>query len=373
MWNITGNTAYRDKALQILNAYGSTSTATDGAPDAQLNGLPGFLLVNAAEIMRYTGSGWPSANISQFGTMMQNVFYPIMQNFNPSAHGGWDAICMETLMGIAIFNNDTAMFNKVGRYALNGEGNGSFRWYMLSSGQAEESNRDQAHTQLALGSLCNVGEMAYKQGMETLYSSFSEVLKHGFEYTAKYNNGNTVALTTHYDYCEVNLSDYVPDTISAISRGVYRPIYEMAYNHYVIRKGGTMPYSLTAKQNLGPEGETPYSDHPSFGTLFFYSGSNAGATSVTPSLVLQETGNAATNPTARYSNGNIWVKGCRPNEQLGISLTDLSGKTLGIYHAQTDGNGNVLFATNQRLNVGVCIIRIQDGQKVTAAKLPILH
>jgi Domain of unknown function (DUF4979)/Alginate lyase len=364
MWNITGNTAYRDKALQILNAYGSTSTSV-ASTDIELNGLPAFLLINAAEIMRYTNSGWTSTAINTFGTMMQNLFYPILQNFKPAAHGNWDAICMEALMGIAIFNNDTAMFNRVGRYALNGEGNGSFRWYLLSSGQAQESNRDQAHTQLCLGALCNVAEMAYKQGLETFYSAFSNGLKKGFEYTANYNNGNTGPFVTRYDYFERNYSDYVPDNISATSRGIYRPIYEMAYNHYVIRKGGTMPNTLIAKQNLGAEGETSAADHPSFGTLFFYSGSNAAATSINVPVATENTQPCSIKRVGAY------IVGCGFKHQVPVQLliNDFNGKTSKQINLMSDNNGNVQFKLGNNICKSPYTVTMSDGQQTASAKL----
>jgi len=370
MWNITGNTAYRDKALQILNAYASTSTGTDGAGDAQLNGLAGFLFVNAAEIMRYTNSGWSATNIAQCETMLKNVFYPVMQDFKPRAHGAWDAICMETLMAVAIFTNDIPMFNKVGNYALNGEGNGSLRWYFLSSGQAEESNRDQAHTQLALGALNNVAEMAYKQGMEILYTSFSKAIKTGFEYTAKYNNGNSVSYTTHYDYCEVNLNDYTPEAISATERGVYRPIYEMAFNHYVVRKNGTMPYSLTAKQNLGPEGESMYADHPGFGTLFFYSGTNAATTSAVKTENALDMISSSSGAQVYYASGNLKVQGWKASTQIQVALIDLSGRVIQRFASSTNDTGEATYALNKPAD-GIYIVKVVDGEKSLNIKLAI--
>ncbi len=53
--------------------------------DAQLAAaLSGTQLVNAAEILRYTYSGWSSANISKFANMILNIFYSPSSQTTPS-------------------------------------------------------------------------------------------------------------------------------------------------------------------------------------------------------------------------------------------------------------------------------------------------
>ncbi len=269
MYNITGNAAHAVKSTQILDAYASTTTAIVGG-DAELNGLYGFMFANAAELMRHTYSGWPQANQVQCETMLKNVFYPVLQNFRPCAHGNWDIICMKALMSIAVYCNDTAMFNRVVNYFYHGEGNGSIDNYVLTAaGQLQESNRDQPHTMLALGSMAEIAEMALKQGVD-LYSSSGNAIMRGFEYTSKYNLGNTVPYETAYDYCEKNYSDYTPEAISANGRGQFRSVFEIAYNHYVYRKGLQMPWTQEVLHTMGPEGAPFGADNPGYGSLLFY-------------------------------------------------------------------------------------------------------
>jgi len=53
--------------------------------DAQLAAaLSGTQLVNAAEIIRYTYSGWSSADISKFENMILNIFYPPSSQTTPT-------------------------------------------------------------------------------------------------------------------------------------------------------------------------------------------------------------------------------------------------------------------------------------------------
>ncbi|WP_164972591.1 DUF4979 domain-containing protein [Lacibacter luteus] len=270
MWNITGNEAHALKSIEILDAYAGFTEGIIGA-DAELNGLYGFMLANAAELMRYTYSGWAPEKVLQCQNMLKNVFYPTLQNFRPCAHGNWDIICMKALMAIAVFSNDNAMFNKVVNYFYYGEGNGSIGKYVLTdAGQLQESNRDQPHTMLAMGSLAELAEIALKQGFD-LYAANNNAIMRGYEYTAKYNLGYDVPYQTSYDFCEKNYQDYTPESISSNGRGSFRAVFEIAYNHYVFRKNKTMPNTLEALATvIGAEGAPFGADNPGYGSLFFY-------------------------------------------------------------------------------------------------------
>ncbi|MEO8238100.1 MAG: DUF4979 domain-containing protein [Flavobacterium sp.] len=269
MYKITGDEAHALKAIEILDAYSATTQSIVGA-DAELNGLYGFMLVNAAEIMRSIYPAWPAAKILQCQNMLKSVFYPVIGNFRPCAHGNWDIICMKALMGIAIFTEDTAMFNKTVNYYYYGEGNGSIKNYVITdAGQLQESNRDQPHTMLAIGSLAELAEMALKQGVD-LYAANNNAIMRGYEYTSQYNLGLDVPYQTSYDYCEKNYTDYTPTAISATGRGAFRAVFEIAYNHYVYRKGIAMPQTKAVLGQMGPEGAPFGADNPGYGSLFFY-------------------------------------------------------------------------------------------------------
>ncbi|WP_324680705.1 DUF4979 domain-containing protein [Hymenobacter sp. GOD-10R] len=269
MWNITGNVAHAQKAVEILDAYADFTVGIQGA-DAELNGLYGFMFANAAELIKATYSAWPVASVTKCQTMLKSVFYPTLQNFRPCAHGNWDIICMKGLMAIAVFSDDNTMFNRAANYFYTGEGNGSIDNYVLTAdGQLQESNRDQPHTMLAIGSLAEIGEIGVKQGID-FYGASNNAILRGYEYTARYNLGNTVPYVTAYDYCERNYTDQTPEAISANGRGDFRAVFEIAYNHYVFRKGLTMPFTLQVLGRVGPEGAPAGADNPGYGSLLFY-------------------------------------------------------------------------------------------------------
>ena len=99
-----------------------------------------------------------------------------------------------------------------------------------------------------------------------MYAALDNRLLTGYEYTAKYNLGKSVPFTTWTDisgrYCNWQ-------TISDKLRGVFRPIYEIVYNHYVTRKGLDMPYTRRVLSKMSVEGASKWCDGPGYGTLFF--------------------------------------------------------------------------------------------------------
>lgn len=82
---ITGEVVYAEKSVEIFNDWASTLKLINGT-DAQLvAALAGTQFVNAAEIIRYTYSGWAESDISTFEDMILNIFYPPASQTTPTA------------------------------------------------------------------------------------------------------------------------------------------------------------------------------------------------------------------------------------------------------------------------------------------------
>jgi hypothetical protein len=110
-------------------------------------------------------------------------------------------------------------------------------------GQSSESGRDQAHTQLGLGNFGEAFQMAWNQG-DDLFSLLENRLLFGYEYTARYNLGYTVHYNKDFYRCDAFLVNGPWPIISNVTRGEWRPIWELPYAHYVSIKGLSMPYTL---------------------------------------------------------------------------------------------------------------------------------
>lgn len=266
MWNITGDSAYAKKAIEIINAWSSTLKSITGRDAVLMAGLGPFKMVNAAEIMRYTYNGWSEKDIRQTEQHFKDVIYPVIKDFAPFANGNWDAAAIQTVMAIGVFCNDRSIFDRALNYYVNGQGDGRLTWYVINeAGQIQESGRDQQHTQLGIGLLSESCEIAWHQGLN-LYGYADNRLLKGFEYVAKFNLGNEVPFTETLD----RTGKYHHTIISQQGRGSLRAVYEKIYYHYVNRMGMSAPFTQQAAEKLRPEGPgKPGADHPGYGTLYY--------------------------------------------------------------------------------------------------------
>lgn len=265
MWCVTGEEAHARKAVAILDAWSAALRRMDGR-DVQLGaGLNGFKFANAAELMRHAYAGWGPAEVARCERMLREVVCPPLMEFATFANGNWDGACVKTLLAVGVFCDDRELFERALRYYRSGEGNGRLTHYVVNeAGQCQESGRDQQHTQLGLGLLAEACEVAWSQGVDLYGEADSRLLK-GFEYTARYNLGQEVPFEARVDVT----GKYRHARISEEGRGALRPVFEMAWNHYGVRRGLPAPYTRRAAERARPEGAAFAADHPGFGTLLF--------------------------------------------------------------------------------------------------------
>ncbi|HET6149912.1 MAG TPA: alginate lyase family protein [Polyangia bacterium] len=261
-WKISGNAAYADKAVQVLNAWSAVLTGFGGTTDLFLAaGLQGYEIANAAEIMR-TYAGWSATDFARFKNMMLQIFYPLNHDFLTRHNGdrclthfyaNWDLCNMASMLAIGVLADDRSIYNEAIDYFKNGGGNGAIgnAVYFLhpgNLGQWQESGRDQGHATLGIGLMGAFCEMAWKQGDDTYGYSQNRFLA-GAEYVASYNLGNDVPYVTYS-----NCVDVSQPVIAAAGRGDVRPIWELAYNHYVKRRGLAAPNIEAYAAKVRPEG-----------------------------------------------------------------------------------------------------------------------
>ena len=245
LWALTGKVAHAKKAVEILNAWSSTLESISNHDARLLVGMEGYGFCNSAELLKHTWDGWPKHEQATFERMLRDVFYPIIQDFYPSANGNWDASMLQTMLAMGVYLDDQTMFDRGVDYYLNGTGNGAVRNYFKPTGQCQESGRDQAHTQMGLDFLACTCEIAWNQGID-LYAAYENRLLKGFEYTAKYNLGFDVPYEPYRSF----EGRYFYDSISDDSRGRLRPMYEKVLNHYENRKGLKAEFTRQAAMKL---------------------------------------------------------------------------------------------------------------------------
>ena len=268
MWAVTGKKEHAQKAIKILNAWIMTLKRVGGIDGVLAAGLQGFMFANAAEILRYTGSGWTEAEALLCEQWFREVWDPPLEHYAYFANGNWETAALQTRMAIAVYCSDRKMFEETVRYAVAGAGNGSIpHMIVFPSGQCQETTRAQHYAQLGLGLLGCTAEVAWNQGVDLYGWDQNRILK-GFEYTAKYGLGEDVPFQHYLDRTGKygrggRNNDY--DRISPLSRGSFWPIFERIFNHYTKRRDVPAPYSSRVIELKGPEGFNM--DHVGLGTL----------------------------------------------------------------------------------------------------------
>ncbi|MGN6366795.1 MAG: alginate lyase family protein [Phycisphaerae bacterium] len=263
-WRITGDRAYGEKAVEILNAWSSTLKKIDGTSDRFLaSGIYGYEMANAGELMRGF-DGWKAEDFEKFQEMMRQKFYSMNHDFLAHHNGAkidhywnnWDACNMASVIGIGILCDDRQMFEEGVEYYKHGAGNGGIEkavWVLYPAqngetlGQWQESGRDQGHSTLGISLMGAVCQEAWNQGVDLFGYDDNRFLK-GAEYVAKYNLGEEVPYTLYKN------SDVTQPVISEHSRGDERPSWELVYNHYVVLKGLKARWVEKFAAKVRPEG-----------------------------------------------------------------------------------------------------------------------
>jgi len=267
-WKVTGNAAYADKSIQILNAWAATCVKVSGDPNVALAfGIYGYQFAVAGELMR-DYSGWMPADFLAYQQWMLNVFYAPNHTFLVSHENScvdlfwsnWDLCNLASVMAISILADQRKIYNEAVNYLQHGAGNGNivkainyvFTGSDAGLAQLQESGRDQGHATLVIALMGTIFELAWHQGDDFYGFDNNRFLK-ACEYTAKYNVASLPVPFQSYTYFDCHTTTTLTQ-ISSDSRGTVRPMWALVYNHYAKRKGLAAPYSKMGVQTTLPEG-----------------------------------------------------------------------------------------------------------------------
>jgi hypothetical protein len=242
LWYATEDERYAKKNVEFLNAWSRTLKSVVNANKELKIGVGGIKYLSAAEIIKCSYKGWAQDEQTSFERMLLDVWYPVIYHFMPTAGGNWDAAIGQTMMCMGVYLDRPDIFKRAFKQLLDGESNGSIRYYFKKTGQCQESGRDQGHVQMGLSYLANACEIAWTQGLD-LYSAFDNRLAKGYEYTCKFMLGGTVPYEPHYVRVDGRRSNGADLRQPRPFRGNYSPIYERAYHHYHDRRSLPMPYT----------------------------------------------------------------------------------------------------------------------------------
>ncbi|GAA2405448.1 alginate lyase family protein [Actinomadura vinacea] len=262
-WYVSRDDRYARKAIEIMDAWSAVLKDHSNSNAPLQTGWSGASWARAAEIIRYTYTGgWSGLN--RFAGMLRTVYLPEIADGAPNKNGNWELIMMDAAIGIAVFLEDRAAFdkavgiwrNRVPAYIyLTSDGSlpktrpGSKYdtrdelidyWQGQSTfvnGLSQETCRDFGHTGWGIAAAAHVAETAWHQGVD-LYTEIKDRLRH--------------ALGFHADY---QLGTAAPSWLcgGSVKLGL-GPVTEVAFNHLHNRMGISMSKTETLTERQRPAG-----------------------------------------------------------------------------------------------------------------------
>ncbi|WP_020665996.1 alginate lyase family protein [Amycolatopsis nigrescens] len=261
-WYLTQDARYADKAIAIMDAWSATIRDHTNSNAPLQTAWAGASWTKAAEIIRYTYSGWAGAG--RFGTMLREVYLPKVIGGHATSNGNWELTMMEASLGIAVFLEDRSAYDRaVAKYRtrvpafvyLPGDGAlpkappGSgidtrdeiVRYWQGQStfveGLTQETCRDFTHTGYGIASIAAFAETTRIQGQD-LYPEIGDRLRTALGFQARYE-----------------LGEAAPSWLcgGTIHRGL-GPVTEIGFNHLNTRLGITMPNTQRLTEDRRPAG-----------------------------------------------------------------------------------------------------------------------
>ncbi|WP_218148207.1 alginate lyase family protein [Lentzea xinjiangensis] len=215
-WYVTRDDRYAAKAIQIMDAWSATIRDHTGSNAPLQTAWSASSWPKAAEIIKHVRGNW--ADSARFGTMLRDVYLPEIQNGRAKTTGNWELSMMEATLGIAVFLEDRAAYDKAvgifhtriqafiylstdGALPRTPPGSGidtrdeiiAF-WHNQSTfvdGLAQETCRDFAHTAYGLSAASHFAETARHQGQD-VWGEIRERMRHAWGLHTKYQNGEPV-------------------------------------------------------------------------------------------------------------------------------------------------------------------------------------
>jgi hypothetical protein len=295
MWALTGNQAYANKAIEIMNAWSNTLVEikfdqprrADGGrvfdQGALQAGWGGSLFARAAEIIRHTGAGWSDDDVARFENMLTTIYLPLVRDTSTTG-ANWIMTFAEATTAIGVFTNDRAAFDAgITRWRnqiaatiyLTSDGpvpqtpSDGYRaewlpnlWRTTSyiDGLQQETLRDLAHMTMGIGAMANTAEIAYLQGVD-LYGEQATRITTGLETNAGFVNQylDEVARLGGATPPSTWIPNGWPGAAGTfrVINSFYQVGWLVAQHHYTTRAGIDLPQTTRLVQRLGNTATQP--------------------------------------------------------------------------------------------------------------------
>jgi autotransporter-associated beta strand protein len=308
MWYFTTNTAYAQKARDILVAWSNTQTNFGGQESGLDLGDYAYRFAGGADILRGTWPGWTAADTLAVSNLFANVYIPgsggSINVLGPSNKG---ALQLAATLACAVFNDNTNLFNHALNLFRNSASSG-LHYNALSSGQMGETGRDQGHAYNHLLMMTFMAEVFYKQGVDVYSDDDNRLLACG-EYWSRNNMDPPAAYITFGTTDEIYW--YNSLGTAGNSAGGYFAAEPMMGNlirsAYVVRKGLTAPW--TVAKRFAAAGTTVVNAQGENMNSFMYLKTADASVATPPTPIAYPASATATTGLAGLDIGSVGVAG----------------------------------------------------------------
>lgn len=274
-WYVSGDKAHAAAAIRICNEWSAAvNQVSSGNNIPGLSGIYSAEFAMVGELLRICPD-WQPADQERFKRMIRAYIYPAVSGFLQARNqrgdshywANWDICNISALIAIGVFLDDRAIFDEGVEYFKNGKGTGAIMnavpfMHPGKLGQWQESGRDLPHAHLGIGLMAQGATVAWNQGVD-LFGYADNRLLAAAEYAAREALSQPVPYTP-YD----NSSGAKNHWLTNHTRGRFTtPVWELLYNHYVVRQGQSAPALRRVAELSRPE--LSGWDHFGYGTLAF--------------------------------------------------------------------------------------------------------
>jgi hypothetical protein len=257
LWYVTGNKAYAQNAIRIMDAWSGTLKGGHTNANGQVQASwTGAVFPRAAEIIRFTNAGWSDAGIARFQNMLTTQFLPSLIH-GTCENGNKELTMSEALINIGVFTDNRSAFDhgitmwrgrapayiylkSDGPKPVEPPGCGPALWGnkgftpQFVEGLLQETARDSGHANLALSGMVDAAETARQQGVD-LYGEQGKRIMAALEYQAQYLPPNSAPPPEKLEFNA-------------------HPTWEIAYNHFHDRLGQRLPKMAAVLPLIRPTG-----------------------------------------------------------------------------------------------------------------------
>jgi Alginate lyase len=214
-WYIGRNPAYAHKSAEIMDAWSATIERHASGNAGLQTAWSGSTWARAAEVLHHSYPGWRPLQVSRFARMLRQVYLPRVEAGSATYNGNWDLAEADATMGIAVFLDDHAAFDRAvasfrarvpAYFYLRSDGplprppHGTTittrpklvaYWFdqgTFVDGLAQETCRNLTHVGYSIAATAHIAETARHQGLD-LYSEVRDRLRATLDFHARYELG----------------------------------------------------------------------------------------------------------------------------------------------------------------------------------------